>query len=104
MYVHGEGNIKIGNDEIGNVDKFKLLGSYITTEGDSETEINIRLAMARGATSDLVTLWKSKDLSLRLKVKLAKTLIWSVALYGCESWTLRKKEERMIHVSEMCLW
>ena len=75
MYVHGEGNIKIGNDEIGNVDKFKLLGSYITTEGDSETEIDIRLAMAREATSDLVTLWKSKDLSLRWKVKLAKVLI-----------------------------
>ena len=70
MYVHGEGNIKIDNDEIENVEKFKLLGSYITAEGDSdsETEINIRLAMARGATSDLVT-DISKDLESTLDLK-----------------------------------
>ena len=51
-----------------------------------------------------MNVWKSQDLSLKLKVKLAKTLVWSVALYGCESWTLRKTEERMIDVFELWLW
>jgi len=34
-------------------------------------------------------------------VNLAKALVWSIALYDCESWTLRKKQERMIHVFEL---
>ena len=94
----------IDGDEIENVDKFKFLGSYITPEGDSKTEIKIRLGIARGATTDLADLWKSKDLSLNLKVKLAKALVWSIALYGCESWTIKKEEERMIQVFELWLW
>ena len=98
------GKIRIKDEEIGNVNKFKFLGSYITPEGDSETEINIRMGIARRATTDLAELWKSKDLSLKLKVNLAKALVWSIALYGCESWTLRKKEEQMIHVFELWLW
>lgn len=44
-------------------------------EGDSEAEIKIRLEIARKATTDLVELWKSKDISLKLKVKLAKALV-----------------------------
>ena len=62
------------------------------------------MGIARRATTDLAELWKSKDLSLKLKVNLAKALVWSIALYGCESWTLRKKEEQMIHVFELWLW
>ena len=49
-------------------------------------------------------MWKSKDLSLCLKVKLAKALVWSIALYGCESWSLRKSEERLIESFELWLW
>ena len=39
-----------------------------------------------------------------LKVKLAKVLVWSIALHGCESWTIKKDEERMIQVFELWLW
>ena len=48
--------------------------------------------------------WKSKDLGLRTKLKLAKVLIWSTALYGCESLTLRKAEEKMIVVLQKLMW
>ena len=99
MTIHGQGSVKIVDDTIDNVEKFKFLGSYITPDGDSKTEIKIRLAMAKSTTSDLKEIWKSKELSLKVKVKLAKALIWSVALYGCESWTLKREEERMIYRS-----
>ena len=104
MTIHGQGTIQIVDDNIENVEKFKFLGSYVTPEGESKTEITIRLAMAKSTTSDLTEIWKSKELSLKVKVKLAKALIWSVALYGCESWTLKKEEERMVDVFEMWLW
>ncbi len=50
------------------LNKFKLLRSYITPEGDSKTEIKIKLLTARGTSTYLGILWKSKDLILNLKV------------------------------------
>ena len=96
MTGHREGKVHIQNEEIENVKKFKFLGSYITSEGDSShstTEVRIRLGQARSGTSKLTNIWKAQDLSMKFKVKLAKALVWSLALYGCESWTLRKTEE-----------
>lgn len=85
--IHGVGKIKIEEDVIENVVKFKIFGSYITPEGDSEIEIKIRLRIARKAITDHVELLKSKDLSLKVKVKLAKSLVGlqhrlSIALHG----------------------
>ena len=48
--------------------------------------------------------WKAKDLNIRLKVRMAKALVWSVALYACETWTIKKQEEKMINAFEMWLW
>ena len=104
MVVHGEGKIKIQAKELDAVPKFKYLGSYVTPDGSSDTEIKIRLAQARNVTMSMTALWKSKELSRRLKVRLARALVWSIALYGCETWTLRKSEERMIDVFELWLW
>ena len=86
------------------VDKFKYLGSTITTTDSTMTEVKTRLAIARSVMSDMSDVWKSKKLSLELKKRLVKSLVWSVALYGCESWTLRKEEERKIEVFEMWVW
>ena len=46
----------------------------------------------------------SKGMSLERKKKIVNTFIWSVMLYGCESWTLRKKKMKQIDVGEMWLW
>ena len=92
------------NTSIASVEKFKYLGSTIATSDSTMTEIKIRLAIARSVTSDMMDVWKSKKLSLELKKRLVKSLVWSVALYGCESWTLRKEEERRIAEFEMWVW
>ena len=62
------------------------------------------MGQARSITAGLKKIWKSADLSFKTKVQLAKTLVWSVALYGCETWTLRKTEEKRINSFELWLW
>ena len=84
--------------------KFKFLGSIITPDGESFPEIKARLGQARSVASNLADVWKSRELSLELKKRMAKALVWSVALYGCESWALRKREEDMINAFEMWVW
>ena len=91
-------------EKIEKLDKFKFLGSYITPEGESQTDIRSRIGMAKAAANNMAAVWQSSDITLALMVKLAKTLIWSVALYACETWTLKKQEERMIEAMEMWLW
>jgi len=68
----------------------QYLESIITDTCGCRTEITARLGMARAtATSKpLTSLWKDCSLNLQLKSRLMQTLIWSVATYGCESWTL----------------
>ena len=104
MTTQGQGELELEQQKIEKVDKFKYLGSYISSQGGSTTDIMARIGMAKSVTSNLVEIWKSKELSVNLKVRLAKSLVWSVALYACESWTLRKQEEKMIKVFEMWLW
>lgn len=92
MTVCGNGNIKIQNDEIECV-IVQFLGSYITLDSDSRTDIKISLGQARTITASLTQVWKSQDVSLKFKAKLSKVLVWRIAVYGCEIWTLRKTED-----------
>ncbi|XP_063596230.1 uncharacterized protein LOC134773083 [Penaeus indicus] len=102
--VHGDGDIQIGGETIETVRKMKFLGSQVTQEDDSTADIKNRIGLAKSVTIELAETWKSSVLSRGLKVKLAKALVWSVALYACETWTVRKQEERMIDAFEMWLW
>jgi len=56
--------------------------------------------LAKAVTNNMAEVWKSKELSTGLKVRLAIALIWCVALYACETWTIRKQEEKMIEALE----
>ncbi len=57
--------------------------------------------MGRSAMKSLTRLWKSKDITLPTKLRLLKTLVWSIAIYGSEGWTIHKKEEKYIEAFEM---
>ena len=66
------------------VTKFKYLGAWITEDGRSDLEVRTRIAMAKESFSkrrELLT----KGLNVDTKKKIIKTLVWSVALYGCET-------------------
>ena len=71
---------------------FIFLGSKISADGDCSHEIKRRLLLERKATTNLDSIFKSRDITLSTKVCLVKAMVFPVVMYGCESWTLKKAE------------
>jgi len=67
------------------VQSFRYLGSTITDTCDCRVEITAHLGMAKAAAKSLTSLWKDRFLNTQLKSRLMQTLVWSVAMYGCEA-------------------
>ena len=82
------------------VQAFKYLGATISEQG-SKPEIRNRIAQATAAIGKLQTIWKDKGITLRSKIRLMRSLVTSIFLYACESWTLNKELERKICAFEM---
>ena len=83
------------------VEQFKYLGATITENGQCTKDISIRTATALSVLRTLDKVWKSTKASIPTKIRLYKSLVQPIALYGCEAWTLRKEEENMLLVFEM---
>ena len=64
-----------------------FLGSQITEDGYCSHEINRHLLLGRKAMTNLVSMLKSRDVTLPTKVHLVKAMVFPVVIYGCESWT-----------------
>ena len=78
------------------VTDFIFLGSKITTDGDCSHEIKRHLLLGRKAMTNLDSILKSRDITLLTKVCLVKAMVFTVVVYGYESWTIRKAERRRI--------
>ena len=83
---------------------FIFLGSQITTGGDYSYEIKRRLLLGRKAMTNLDSILKSRDISLPTKAHLVKAVVFSVVMYGCESWTIKKAECRKVDAFELWCW
>ena len=81
-----------------------LLGSKVTTNGDCSHEIKRRLLLGRKVMNNLDSILKSRDITLPIKVGLAKPMVFPVVVYGCERWTIKKAECRRIDAFEMWCW
>ena len=68
---------------------FIYLGSKIT-DSDFNHEIKRRLLLGRKAMTNLDSVRKSRDITLLAKVHIVRTMFFSVVMYGCESWTIKK--------------
>ena len=66
-------------------------GSKITAGGDSSHEIKRHLLLGRKAMTNLDSILKSRDITLPTKVRLFKAVVFPVVVYGCESWTIKRK-------------
>ena len=77
---------------------FIFLGSKITADGDCSHEIKRRLPLGRKAITNLDSILKSRDVTLPTKVHLVKAMVFSVVMYGCESWSTKRvsAEELML--------
>ena len=75
-----------------------ILGLQITADGDCRHEIKRCLILGRKAMTNLDSILKSRDITLPTKVHLVKAMAFSVVMYGCESWTIRRlrTEELML--------
>ena len=93
--IHGE-TMEIVTD-------FIFLGSKIPADGDCSYEIKRRLLLGRKAMTNLDSIFKNGDI-LPTKVHLVKTMVFPVAMYGCESWTIKKAEHRRIDAFELWCW
>ena len=74
------------------VSEFTFLGSKITTDGDCSHEFKRRLLLGRKVMTNLDSILKNRDIILPTKVRLVKTMVFPVVMYGCESWTVKKAE------------
>ena len=83
------------------VTDFILEGSKITADGDCSHEIKRCLLLGRKAMTNLISILKSRDINLPTKVHLVKAMVFPVAMYGCESWTIKKAEHQRIEAFEL---
>ena len=78
-----------------------LGGSKITADGDCSHEIKRCLLLGRKAMTNLDSILKSRDITLSTKIRLVKTMVFPVVMFGCESWTIKKAEHQRIDPFEL---
>ena len=92
---------QIDGETMETVRDFIFLGSKITADGDCNHEIKRCLLLGRIALINLGNILKSRDITLPTKVRLVKAMDFPVAMYGCESWTIKKVERQRIDTFEL---
>ena len=86
------------------VTDFIFLGSKITADGDCSHEIKRRLLLGRKVMSNLDGVLKSRVITLPTKVRVVKSMVFPVVMYGCESWTMKKAESQRMDTFELWCW
>ena len=95
---------QIDGETVETVPDFIFLGSKITADGDCSRETKRRLLLGRKVMTNLDSLLKSRDITLSTKVRLVKAMVFSVVMYVCESWTIKKAECQRIDAFELWYW
>ena len=95
---------EIDGETVETVSDFIFGGSKITADGDCSHEIKRRLLLGRKVMNTIDSILKSRDITLSTKVCLVKAMVFSVVMYGCYSWTIKKAECRRIDVFELWCW
>jgi len=93
-------SVRIYNITFDRVEDFKYLGTTLTNENSIVEEIKSRLKSGNVCYHSVQNLLSSRLLSKNLKIKIYRTVILSVVLYGCKTWSLTLQEERKLWVFE----
>src|SRR6266481_1809991 len=86
------------------VEHFEFLGSRINRDGGCAEEICRKIGMARKAMTNLQKIMKDCDISRATKIRIVRAMVFPVAMYGCETWTIRKRERKRIDSFELWCW
>ena len=95
---------QIDGETVETVSDFILGGTRITADGDCSHEIKRRLLLGRKVMTNLDNMLKNRDITLPTKVHLVKAMVFPVAMYGCESWTVKKAERWKIDAFQLWCW
>jgi hypothetical protein len=93
-------DIKIANRSFENVSQFKYLGTTAPNHNLIQEEIRRTLNSGNGCYRSVQNFLSSRLLSKNLKIRIYKTIILPVVLYGCETWSLTLREEHKLRVFE----
>ena len=104
MMTEDQGEMVVDGKHIEVVSHFIFLVSLIPKDGFCEKEIRRRLAMGRSVMGGLTKIWKDRGITLRIKMRLVRAIVFSIVLYGAESWIIRKLERKMIDAFELWCW
>ena len=88
----------------GNSDRLYFLYSKINADGNHSHEVKRCLLLGSKAVTNLDSILKSRDITLSAKVCIVKAIVFSVVIYGCESWTIKKAECQRIDSFELWCW
>lgn len=94
-------HLHVKGQAIEQVTSIKYLGANINSQCDSKNEIRSRIEQARKTLMSMKTFFTRSDLSLKLRTRMARCYVFSVLLYGCESWTMDPQTEKRIEAFEM---
>ena len=83
---------------------FIFLGSKIIADGDCSHEIKRHLLPGGKAVTNLDSILKSRDITLPTNVHLVQAIVFTVVMYGCECWTIKKVEYQRIDAFELWFW
>ena len=95
---------QIDGETVETVADFIFGGSKITAYGDCSHEIKRCLLIGRKVMTNLDSMLKSRDIALPTEVHLVKAMVFPVVIYGCESWSVKKAEHKIIDTFELWCW
>ena len=95
---------EIDGETVETVLDFILGGSKITADGDWSHKIKRRLFHGRKAMTNLNNIFMDREIALPTKVRLLKTMVFPMVMYGCESWTVKKAEQQRIDGFKLWCW
>ena len=95
---------QIDGETMETVTDFIFLGSRITTDGNCSHEIKRHFLLGIKAMKNLDVILKSRNRTLLMNIHLVKAVVFSVVMYGCESWTIEKAEHQRIDALELWCW
>ena len=95
---------QIDGETVETVADFSFGSSKITADGDCSHEIKRHLLLGRKVMTNLDSILKSRDITWSTKVCLVNGIVFPVVMYGCESWTIKKAEQRRIDAFKLWCW
>ena len=95
---------EIDGETVETVADFIFQCSKITADVGCSHEIKRHLLLGREVMTNVDSIFKSRDITLRTKVHVVKAVVFPVVMYGCESWTIKKAEHKRINAFELWCW